>query len=56
MTKDQMHQEHERLKRVLEEREPRAAASSIPQNRDGLKQRIAALAKKLDAGEASTNA
>ncbi|HEY0313441.1 MAG TPA: hypothetical protein VGC56_13200 [Allosphingosinicella sp.] len=51
MTRDQMHQEHERLKRVLEEHETRAAASAIPQNRDGLKQRIAALAEKLEAAQ-----
>jgi hypothetical protein len=52
MTNDQMHEEHERLKRVLEEHEARAAASSTPKNRDGLRQRIAALAKKLETGQA----
>jgi hypothetical protein len=51
MTKDQMHKEHEQLKRVPEEHRTRAAASSDPQKRDGLKQRIAALAKKLAARE-----
>jgi hypothetical protein len=49
MTEDQMCEEHERLKRVLEEHETRAAANGMPRNRDGLKQRIAALAKKLGA-------
>lgn len=47
MTKDQMRDEHDRLQGVLEAHEARAAASSIRDGHDGLRQRIAGLALKL---------
>jgi len=48
MTKDQMRGEHDRLQAVLEAHEARAVASSIPDHHAGLRQRIAALALKLE--------
>jgi hypothetical protein len=47
MTKDQIRAEHDRLQAVLEAHEARAAANSIPDHHDGLRQRIAGLARKL---------
>ena len=47
MTKDQMRDEHDRLQGVLEAHEARAAANSIRDGHDGLRQRIAGLALKL---------
>ena len=47
MTKDQIRAEHDRLQAVLEAYEARALANSIPDHHDGLRQRIAALARKL---------
>lgn len=47
MTRDQMSKEHDRLQGVLEAHEARAAANSIPDHHDGLRERIAGLARKL---------
>lgn len=47
MTNDQIRDEHDRLQGVLEAHEARAAASSIRDHHDGLRQRIAGLALKL---------
>ena len=47
MTKDQIRNEHDRLQTLLEAYEDRAAANSIPDHHDGLRQRIAGLAQKL---------
>lgn len=47
MTKDQIRNEHDRLQALLEAYEDRAAANSIPDHHDGLRQRIAGLAQKL---------
>ena len=52
MTKDQMRGEHDRLQGVLEAHEARAVAGSIPDHHDGLKQRIAGLARKLAESDA----
>ena len=47
MTKDQLRDEHDRLQGVLDAYEARAAANSIPDHHDGLRQRIAGLAQRL---------
>jgi hypothetical protein len=47
MTKDQIRAEQERLQAVLDVYEARALANSIPDHHDGLRQRIAGLARKL---------
>lgn len=50
MTDDQMQDEHDRLQRVLEAHDARAIAGAAPERRDGLRTRIASLARKLSEG------
>jgi hypothetical protein len=47
MTRDQMFNEHKRLQTALEAHDARTVEGAVPEPRDGLRKRIAALAEKL---------